>query len=291
MSEAAREPFGTRLAGAMDRFGPLCVGIDPHPQLLHDWGLTDDIRGLRTFGFTVVDAMAGVVAAVKPQVAFFERFGSPGLAVLEEIIARSRAAQLLCIADAKRGDIGSTMVGYARAFCSDESPLAADAVTLSPYLGYGSLRPAIEQSAATGRGVFVLALTSNAEGAELQHARTAQAHTVAGTIATGAAADNAAARAGGAPLGSVGLVVGATVGSGIASADLDLLSVHGPLLAPGIGAQGATPADLPLTFGSASRQVLASASRSVLAAGPEPARLTQAASDLAASLATATGRG
>lgn len=290
MNQPAVVPFGVRLADAMDRLGPLCVGIDPHPQLLREWNLEDDIAGLRHFGLTVVDAMAGVAAAVKPQVAFFERFGSAGMLVLEEVIAHARVADLLCIADAKRGDIGSTMAGYARAFCREGSPLAADAVTLSPYLGYGSLRPAIDECADSGRGVFVLALTSNPEGAYLQHARTADGTSVAATMVAGASADNAAARDSGAALGSVGLVVGATVGTAIADADLDLVAVHGPLLAPGIGAQGATPADLPATFGGALKQVLASASRSILATGPDSSALARAAATLAEELAQETGR-
>ncbi|QCB93626.1 orotidine-5'-phosphate decarboxylase [Cellulomonas shaoxiangyii] len=269
----AGAPFGARLAAAMDDHGPLCVGIDPHATLLADWGLTDDAAGLATFARTVLDAVAGRVAAVKPQAAFFERHGSAGLAVLEEVVAAGRETGTLVVVDAKRGDIGSTMGAYADAFLRDGSPLAGDALTVSPYLGFGSLGPAVDLAHATGRGLFVLCLTSNTEGHEVQHARTQDGPTVAATMAAHAAALNAGER----PLGSVGLVVGATVGDAAERAGVDLVRVNGPLLAPGVGAQGAGAAELARVFGGARRQVLASSSRGVLAAGPDVAGLRAAA--------------
>ena len=135
--------FGDRLYTAMRTYGPVCVGIDPHAGLLQEWGLDDDANGVREFSLRVIEALGGRVAAFKPQAAFFERHGSRGVAVLEEVIAACREVGTLCIVDAKRGDIGSTMDGYAQAFLSDSSPLAGDAVTLSPYLGVGSLTPAL----------------------------------------------------------------------------------------------------------------------------------------------------
>ncbi|MHB1064281.1 MAG: orotidine-5'-phosphate decarboxylase [Georgenia sp.] len=279
--------FGRRLAAAMDALGPLCVGIDPHPALLERWGLADDVAGLRRFSLTVVDALGGYVAALKPQSAFYERHGAAGVAVLEEVLAAACAAGTLSVLDVKRGDIGSTMAGYADAYLRDGAPLAADAITLSPYLGFGSLRPALDLAAATGRGVFVLALTSNPEGAWVQHARN-DGGSVAGQMVAGARAANAAARAEG-TLGSVGLVVGATTGDAAAGLGLDLAGSGGPLLAPGIGAQGAGPAELERVFGDARRQVLASTSRGVLGAGPEPARL-RAAAEVAAEQAAAALR-
>ena len=131
----SRRPFGARLADAMDDQGPLCVGIDPHPSLLEAWGLTDSAAGLRDFALRTVDAVGGRVAAVKPQSAFFERHGSAGIAVLEETLAALRDVGTLSVLDVKRGDIGSTMAGYAQAYLSDGAPLAADSITVSPYLG------------------------------------------------------------------------------------------------------------------------------------------------------------
>ncbi|MFJ6570253.1 orotidine-5'-phosphate decarboxylase [Streptomyces sp. NPDC091292] len=262
-------PFGTRLRHAMDTRGPLCVGIDPHASLLRDWGLGDDIAGLERFSGTVVEALADRVAVLKPQSAFYERFGSGGIAVLERTVEDARAAGALVVLDAKRGDIGSTMSAYAETFLSKGAPLFADALTVSPYLGYGSLRPAVDLARESGAGLFVLALTSNPEGAEVQHARGADGRTVGAGILAHLAAENAPEIAGGAPLGSFGAVVGATLGD-LSSYDL---AVDGPLLAPGIGAQGATPADLPGVFGRSVRNVVPSVSRGVLRHGPDVSAL------------------
>lgn len=278
-------PFGSRLATAMQEHGPLCVGIDPHPPLLAQWGLSDDVAGLAAFSDACVEAFGGQVAAVKPQAAFFERHGSAGLAVLERCIDGLREAGTLTIVDAKRGDIGSTMAAYADAFVSDTSPLAGDAVTVSPYLGFGSLRPMLDLAARTGRGVFVLGLTSNPEGAEVQHARRADGRAVAAGIVDDVAAENAGATS----LGSVGLVIGATVGSAVADLAIDLAASRAPLLAPGVGAQGAGAADLQAVFGDARRQVLAASSREVLSAGPQVGALRAAARRSADECAAALG--
>ncbi|MFY9634467.1 MAG: orotidine-5'-phosphate decarboxylase [Cellulosimicrobium cellulans] len=267
-----RESFGSRLGAAMAARGPLCVGIDPHPALLKSWGLDDDAAGLRRFSLTVLEAVGSLAAAVKPQVALYERHGSAGMAVLEELLAEARDASVLTIADAKRGDIGSTMAAYADAWLRDSSPLAADSVTLSPYLGFESLRPALDLAAESGRGVFVLALTSNPEGASVQHV--GGSDSVARRITEAAAAENGRYEG---SLGSVGLVVGATVGSALTDLQLDLEAVRGPILAPGLGAQGATPADLRRTFGAAYPQVLGTSSRDILAAGPGVQGLQSAA--------------
>jgi orotidine-5'-phosphate decarboxylase len=299
---AGRESFGSRLGRAMADRGPLCVGIDPHPALLQRWGLADDAAGLERFSLTVLEAVGSLAAAVKPQVALYERHGSAGMAVLERTLAAAAAASVLSIADAKRGDIGSTMAAYADAWLRDGSALAADSVTLSPYLGFESLRPALDLAAQSGRGVFVLALTSNPEGASVQHA--GGADSVARRIVQAAAVENrrysggpgraesrtedlgtgefgTGERGTGEPgtvgLGSVGLVVGATVGSALADLGLDLAAVRGPILAPGLGAQGATAADLRRTFGSAYAQVLGTSSRDILGAGPRIQDLRDAA--------------
>jgi orotidine-5'-phosphate decarboxylase len=267
--------FGARLRAAVAARGPLVVGIDPHLPLLRDWGLPEDVSGLERFALTAVEAVAGRVAVVKPQSAFFERFGSRGIAVLERVLAAIRAAGALSLLDVKRGDIGSTMVGYAGAYLDPASPLAADAITASPYLGFGSLRPLFDAAYTNGRGVFVLALTSNPEGPTVQRAVAADGRTVAQTILDGVAAANAAE---GGPLGSVGAVVGATVGEHGHRLD----HLRGPVLAPGLGAQGAGPADLPAVFGAALPLVLPAASREVLGAGPDPVRLRATTDRIAA---------
>jgi orotidine-5'-phosphate decarboxylase len=266
----------------MDELGPLCAGIDPHPGLLTHWGLDDTVQGLETFAMTCVEAFAGTVAVVKPQSAFFERHGSAGVAVLERTLASLREAGTLSLLDVKRGDIGSTMAAYAHAYLSRESPLRADAITVSPFLGFGSLRPALDLARDNGRGLFVLALTSNPEGAQVQHALR-DGRSVAGSILDGVTSANGA-DSGAGVLGSVGMVIGATVGDAVVELGLDLALANAPLLAPGIGAQGATPHDLRTVFGAALANVLASSSREILGAGPDSAALGAAARHTAAQM-------
>lgn len=280
-------PFGARLAGAMAEHGPLCVGIDPHRGLLEAWGLPYDLSGLERFARTCVEAFAGRVAAVKPQSAFFEVFGARGIAVLESVVTDLVQAGTLVVLDVKRGDIGSTMTAYAEAFLAPDAQCAPDAITLSPYLGYESLRPALDLAAATGRGVFALALTSNPEGRSVQHA-VLDGRSVAASIAAGAAGDNAAARSRG-ELGSVGLVVGATVGAAVHDLGIDLAAVGGPILAPGFGAQGGHPETARAVFGDALQSVLASSSREVLRHGPDVGALARAVTAHADELAAAFG--
>lgn len=259
--------FGSRAAAARAAYGPLCVGIDPHPQLLEQWGVGDTINGLERFAATCAAAFAGNVAFVKPQSAFFERFGSPGIAILEQTIAELRHTGSLVILDVKRGDIGSTAAAYAAAYLDEDSPIAADAVTVSPYLGFGSLLPFFEVAEKNDAGVFVLALTSNPEGAQVQHAVTSGGQSVAGSLLT----QLRAANAGIAPMGPLGAVVGATVGE--LGEDID---INGPLLVPGLGAQGGTVADLHRLFGHVWDKTIPSVSRSILAVGPDPLELRAA---------------
>jgi orotidine-5'-phosphate decarboxylase len=210
---------------------------------------------------------------VKPQSAFYERFGSRGVAVLERVVAESRAAGALVLLDVKRGDIGSTSQAYADAYLDPTSPLASDAITASPYLGFGSLDPMVETAERHGAGVFVLALTSNKEGPEVQHALTddhggsAPGERVADRVLSHLARLNEGAE----PLGSFGAVVGATIGSTTAD-----LAFNGPVLAPGFGAQGGTVADIARIFGTQARHVLPSSSREVLRLGPDAGAMADA---------------
>jgi len=256
--------FGARLASAMADRGPLCLGIDPHPELLRAWGLPVDVAGLTEFCDVCVQAYEGF-AIVKPQVAFFESYGAAGYSVLETVIAELRDAGVLVLADAKRGDIGSTMAAYAAAWAGN-SPLACDAVTASPYLGFESLRPLLDTAAEHDRGVFVLAATSNPEGASVQRA-VLDARTVAQSIVDDASAENRGAGA-----GSVGVVVGATL------AEVpDLGELRGPVLLPGVGAQGGRPDALQGLGGAAPGTLLPAVSRDVLRAGPDVGAVRAAA--------------
>ncbi len=258
--------FGLRLAEAKAQRGPLCVGIDPHPELLRAWDLPVTPDGLAAFCDICVEAFSGF-AVVKPQVAFFEPYGAAGFAVLERVIAALRSVGVLVLADAKRGDIGTTMAAYATAWAGD-SPLAADAVTASPYLGFGSLRPLLEAAAAHDRGVFVLAATSNPEGATVQRAAF-DGRTVAQLVVDQAAVVNKSATPSGP--GYVGVVVGATV---LEAPDLSALG--GPVLVPGLGVQGGRPEALAGLGGAHPGQLLPAVAREVLRAGPAVAELRAA---------------
>lgn len=258
--------FGARYLEVTGRRGRFCAGIDPHAALLTEWGLTVDADGLNRFADICIEALGPVAAVIKPQVAFFEPFGAAGFAALERVIAGCRERGALVLADAKRGDIGSTMAAYATAWLDDSSPLCSDAVTISPYLGFESLRPAVDAAHASGRGVFVLARTSNQEGGQVQTAHVPGGRTVAQAIVDDAAAENASGAS------TVGLVVGATRSHG-----LDLAALNGPILSPGLGAQGATAADIPEVFaGADTRWVLPASSRGVLRSGPDVAALRAA---------------
>jgi len=288
MTRAGTPTFGDRLNDAFGRFGRLSVGIDPHPYLLSAWGLSDDAAGLREFGLRVVEASAGQAGIVKPQVAFFERHGSQGYAALEEVIREARAAGLLVIADAKRGDVGTSVEAYGETWLRPGSPLEADAVTLVAYQGVGSLDAPIRLAREHGKGVFVLAATSNPEGRNIQrafvdapsgtashanadrdaivgHADGGEPRRVARAIVDDIVASNAAA--GETTLGSVGVVIGATLR--LAEFQLDFRpSPVLPVLAPGFGHQGAAVSQSADIFGPMSPGVIVAQSRSVLDAGP-----------------------
>ena len=267
-SDAPSGTFGEKLRAAGEWHGRLCVGIDPHKSLLESWGFENNVEGLAAFSAICVDAFAGHVALVKPQVAFYEAFGSEGFAVLESTMMALRSAGTLVVADAKRGDIGSTMAGYAEAWLTPGSPLEADAVTLSPYLGFESLRPALDIAQKFGKGVFVLAATSNPEAGTVQSCRTEQGVTVSQQIVDACAQENRAYHP---AVGSVGVVVGATLAT-----PPDLRKLHGPVLLPGVGAQGATAEDVKQITKDLAGLSFPSVSRGILSVGPEVSTLKKA---------------
>jgi orotidine-5'-phosphate decarboxylase len=275
------EGFADRIEAAVSRTGPLCVGIDPSGELLARWGLRDDPEGLRVFCRTCIDAFTGVVGVVKAQVAFFERHGSAGMAELERLLTEANSAGLIVIADAKRGDIDSTAEAYADAWLNPASPLAADAVTAHPYLGLGALAPLVRLAGAHGRGLFVVARSSNPEGRALQEAHTAKGPAVEDMLLAEVAALNASGEV---PKGTVGAVVGAT----LAPSGFELSQLGGVILAPGLGAQGAGPHDVAARFAGCPRgTVLPSSSRGLLGHGPDAETLRDAGRSLARELAAA----
>lgn len=264
------ETFGVRLQERLRELGPLCVGIDPSSEVLTRWGRPDSVEGLEFCSLAVLEAVTGVAAVIKPQVAFFERFGSAGYRVLERLIQEAHDADLLVVADAKRGDVDSTNEGYAQAWLRDDAPLAVDAVTVSPYLGVAALRPLFDDAAASGRGVFVVAATSNPEGRSLQEARTFEQERVQEMVLRSVAELNQRD----AGLGSLGVVLGATR----EAPTFDLTSLRGPYLVPGLGAQGAGVKEVGRLFERCEQgTVLVNVARAILFAGPEQRGLLDAA--------------
>ena len=268
-------PFGERLKVVFSERGQLCLGLDPHPFLLRDWGLEDTPHGLREFCLRVIEGAGGTVGIIKPQVAFFERYGSAGYAVLESVSAQARSSGLLVIADAKRGDVGSTVEAYGAAWLTPGSPLEADALTLSAYQGVGSLRQVIDLAVSSGKGVFILAATSNPESVETQLAIRDRGRSAGATIAASIVnevqalnSETGVLPAENAGLGSVGVVIGATIDMLDYRIESDLLRFT-PILAPGFGEQGAMLSDLPDLFGAVAPNVIANVGRAVLRAGPD----------------------
>ena len=267
--------FGDRLAGVFAERGRLCVGIDPHRHLLDAWGLDDTADGVRAFGLAVVEATAGRAGIVKPQVAFFERFGAAGYAALEEVIRAARAAGILVIADAKRGDIGTSVSAYTEAWLRPGSPLESDAMTIAAYQGVGSIDESMRSAEAWGKGLFVLAATSNPEAEAIQKAVVAGGPRAGATVARAIIEDvdsfnQAQSRH---AYGSVGLVLGATLD--LPAFGIELGDETGPqtnrppVLAPGFGHQGARVEDARRLFGALSPALIVSESRGLLSAGPD----------------------
>lgn len=272
----------------------LCIGVDPHQNLLAQWGLTDNADGLKYFSQIVVDAVSDFKdVCIKPQLALFERHGSKGIAVLEDVLSTKNHNSLV-IMDAKRGDIGSTMRGYADAFVKKDSPLRGDGVTISPYLGVGSIDEFCSTAIKNDCSVFVLCLTSNPQAYDLQHAYIEE--TKNGEIVKTTVAKNVFDYAYNKNLqiindshnnsSRIGLVVGATIQRGAIEAGIDLTEFNGPILSPGVGAQGAGLDQIKDVFGICKndvtsvkmRNVIPSLSRSVLSKGPNIKKLKDAIS-------------
>jgi len=266
----AENSFGSRLSATFAESGQLCVGIDPHPFLLDQWDQPDSAEGLREFGYRVIDAVSGRAGIVKPQVAFFERHGSAGYAALEAVLRRARSAGLVIIADVKRGDVGSTVEAYGQAWLSPGNSLEADAMTISAYQGVGSLRAPVALAEEAGKGLFVLAATSNPESFDTQQAKvergTHAGMTVAAAIVAGVTEINSAQQT---EVASCGVVLGATVSLETYGISLDAMAAKPatPILAPGFGFQGAQFSEIRSRFGAASRNVVVASSRGILGAG------------------------
>ncbi len=271
------DPFAARFAAARARYGPLVLGADPHGPLLRAWGLADDANGVEHFVDIVLEAATDTVGLIKPQSAFYERHGWRGIRALTRLAESARSAGILVILDVKRGDVGSTNDAYAQAYLGAGAAIAADAVTVHPYLGLAAMGTLTDRARLAGACLLVVTRSSNPEGRAIQAARGDNGRSVEQQLLDDIGTLNARL----AP-GRVG-PVGAVVGPVPTDPPLDpraLAAANALFLAPGVGAQGATPEDVARTFAACPDRVMPSASRSLLAAGPHATALRDAAAAL-----------
>lgn len=276
MKNMAGESFADRvLAAGKQRKSALVVGLDPvlsrFPNGLRDLPVEE---ALVAFGRGVIDAVREFVVAVKPQIAFYEQFGWPGWRAFQSTVEYARERDVLVIADAKRGDIGSTAEAYAQAFLGDDPSTPGpyvDALTINPYLGGDSVQPFLDRALAGGKGLFLLARTSNPGGADFQNRKTdgeplylavakasqewmsAAVARVLGDDAEPATRDR---------YGALGLVAGATFPHELA--EIRAAAPRSLILLPGLGAQGGKPEDLRVAFDERGQGALASSSRAII---------------------------
>ena len=264
------DPFAARFAAVRARFGPLVFGADPHGPLLRAWGLTDNADGLERFTDIVLQAATGTVGLIKPQSAFYERHGWQGIRALTRLVENARQAGILVVLDVKRGDVGSTNDAYAQAYLGDGAAIEADALTVHPYLGLAAMGAFVDRASQAGACLLVVTRSSNPEGRAVQAA-----------VERSLLDDIRILNEKLAP-GQIG-PIGAVIGPAPVDPPLDpraMAAANALFLAPGVGAQGATPEDVARTFAACPERVMPSASRSLLAAGPDVHALTAAAAIL-----------
>jgi orotidine-5'-phosphate decarboxylase len=269
------DSFAIRFSAVRSLFGPLAWGLDPSGPLLEAWQLGDSPEGLDRFADIVLEAAIGTVGVIKPQAAFYERHGWRGFRTLQRLIAEAQSRGLLVILDAKRGDVGTTNDAYAEAYLGPDAPLGADALTVHPYLGLGAMGTFVSRAHESGSCLLVVTRSSNIEGRSIQSAtgRTGQGVEEELLVAIG----EINARLAPGEIGPVGAVIGPTH----MDPALDLVAPQGIYLAPGVGAQGATPNDVARVFAACPDRVIPSASRSLLEEGPDVSRLRESAETLA----------
>jgi orotidine-5'-phosphate decarboxylase len=270
------DAFASRFAAARSERGPLVWGLDPSGALLEAWGLGDTAAGLDRFADIMIEAAAGTVGLVKPQSAFYERHGWRGIRTLGRLIGDARSAGLLVVLDVKRGDVGTTNEAYAEAFLGPGAPLEADAITVHPYLGLAAMGAFVARAHDAGSCLLVVTRSSGPEGRAGQAAIGESGRSVEEVLLREIGELNGSLAPG--EIGPVGAVVGPVH----LEPALDLAAAQGLFLAPGVGAQGATPADVARVFAACPDRVMPSASRSLLLGGPDLSRMRDSAAALAA---------
>jgi orotidine-5'-phosphate decarboxylase len=269
------DSFAARFGAVRSQYGPLAWGLDPSGAILESWEMGDNPYGLDRFAEIALEAAVGRVGLLKLQAAFYERHGWQGFRTLQRLVTDAQSAGLLVIVDAKRGDVGTTNDAYAEAFLGADAPLGADALTVHPYLGLGAMGTFISRAHEAGSCLLVVTRSSNPEGRVVQCAATASGRSVEADLLLAIGDLNARLAPG--AIGPIGAVVGPTH----VVPELDLEAANGILLAPGVGMQGATPADVAEVFAACPDRVIPSASRSLLAQGPDIAQLSDAVGELA----------
>lgn len=279
--QAQRSDFGLRLSNSMAKYGPLCVGIDPHRKLLTDWGYNVDAEGAELFSMRMLQAASGCAAAVKFQTPMFERYGSKGFEALERVLYAARQMGVITIVDCLHGGLPTTISAIADAYFKPGAPMLADAITLLPYYGARSLNGLINEALENGRGVFIASLTSNPEGMSLQTSIRQSGDYKGRTVAYGIAATAQKHNVDIEGMGSVGLIIGATIGQWIQDSGVNPASFTGPILSPGYGWQGAEAKDLKTVFKGTRGNVLVTVSRFIASHGPSISALKQATESIA----------
>lgn len=255
--------YHEKLQNAFLQFSPLCLGVDPSAELMKSWELPCNKDGLRIFCDTILEASADSVGILKPQSAFFEQFGPDGAYELQRFIHQAKKLDKMIILDCKRGDIGSTMQAYIRSYIAPDSPFPVDAITVHPFLGFDAIAGAMELADTNNAGIFVVLRSSNLEAELMQKAKLEDGRTIADCLLDQIVGFNARS---GTPLGPVGAVIGATLGE--EASRLSEKLYNGPILAPGLGAQGATVDDVNRIFANVKSRVIPSSSRGILKYGP-----------------------
>ena len=262
--------FSEKLQAKMYERSLFCVGLDPSIDNLTNWNLPPTAFGAYEFCKKILDASLNDVLIFKPQYAFFEQFGPEGLKVLCDVIKLIKENGAVCILDCKKSDIGSTMAAYGRATISDKGAFRADAITVTPYLGFQALKPVFQEAQSMGAVIFIVVRSSNPEGSEIQTARLKDGRTVAEALADGIQQENSKILK--------NKTLGAVIGATLDPEDLNNRRIIDKLknswiLAPGIGAQGASIESIKTLFRSHSKNVIPAASRSLYSAGSEKTTL------------------
>jgi orotidine-5'-phosphate decarboxylase len=251
---------------------PFCLGIDPTEELFKSWGLNFDIAGLKKMCEIIIAAAKDNLALVKPQSAYFERFGPKGMEVLQNLVKEFHKKETLVLLDAKKADIGATTLSYAKAYLGKESPYNFDAITVTSYMGFEALMPLLEYAKEQNCGVFIVVRSSNIEGSMIQKASITDKTSIADYLSQKINDFNH--QISNQSIGPIGAVMGATLAFEDIKTTISKLN-NCLILTPGIGHQGASFEDLKTNYQAILKNLIPTSSRAVLSKGPDIVSLRQ----------------